>query len=152
MLMRRVLEESTRKPDEFWVMCETEKDAELALPWKSDRTRVVVLPTPRIGEQYQIIPYSLVLAGIYLAVCVLFLLRHTAAGEPLAKRIGPPAVLLVIGAGLTVLGELARITGLSRPDAGKGNQALVKEGYAEQLATGVYRLRDFEERLKSAVG
>ena len=56
------------------------------------------------------------------------------------------------GAGLTVLGELARITGLSRPDAGKGNQALVKEGYAEQLATGVYRLRDFEERLKSMAG
>ena len=56
------------------------------------------------------------------------------------------------GAGLTVLGELARITGLSRPDAGKGNQALVKEGYAEQLATGVYRLRDFDERLKSMAG
>jgi hypothetical protein len=56
------------------------------------------------------------------------------------------------GAGLTVRGELARITGLSRPDAGKGNQALVKEGYAEQLATGVYRLRDFDERLKSMAG
>jgi hypothetical protein len=52
------------------------------------------------------------------------------------------------GAGLTVQGELARVLGLSRPDAGKGNQALMKEGYAERIATGVYRLSDFDERLK----
>jgi hypothetical protein len=43
------------------------------------------------------------------------------------------------GARLTVRGELARVTGLSRPDAGRGNRALVKEGYAEMLAPGVYR-------------
>jgi len=52
------------------------------------------------------------------------------------------------GAGMTVLGELARVTGLSRPEAGAGNQALVKEGYAERITTGVYRLTDFQERLK----
>jgi hypothetical protein len=50
------------------------------------------------------------------------------------------------GAGLTVRGELARVTGLSRPDAGKGNQALVQAGDAEQLDTGVYRLSDFDKR------
>jgi hypothetical protein len=50
------------------------------------------------------------------------------------------------GAGMTVRGELARVTGLSRPDAGAGNQALVKEGYAERVAVGVYRLSDFEKR------
>ena len=44
------------------------------------------------------------------------------------------------GAGMTVRGELARVTGLSRPDAGRGNHALVAEGSAEMLATGVYRL------------
>ncbi len=50
------------------------------------------------------------------------------------------------GAGMTLRGELARITGLSRPDAGRGNQLLVKEGHAEQLDVGVYRLKDFEAR------
>ncbi|HKP86903.1 MAG TPA: hypothetical protein VJZ26_12450 [Blastocatellia bacterium] len=50
------------------------------------------------------------------------------------------------GAGMTLRGELARVTGLSRTDAGAGNQALVKEGYAERIAVGVYRLIDFEER------
>jgi hypothetical protein len=44
------------------------------------------------------------------------------------------------GAGLTVPGELAKVTGLSRPDAGLGNKALVKEGHAVMLAQGTYRL------------
>jgi hypothetical protein len=44
------------------------------------------------------------------------------------------------GAGLTLPGELARVTGLSRPEAGLGNRALVKEGYALMLGPGVYRL------------
>ena len=44
------------------------------------------------------------------------------------------------GAGLTVRGERARVTGLSRPDAGRGNRALVAEGYAAMLSPGVYRL------------
>ena len=45
------------------------------------------------------------------------------------------------GAGLTVRGELARVTGLSRPDAGLGNRALVEEGFAAAEGRGVYRLR-----------
>ena len=43
-------------------------------------------------------------------------------------------------AGLTIPGELARVTGLSRPEAGLGNRALVKEGYATMLAPGWYQL------------
>jgi hypothetical protein len=44
------------------------------------------------------------------------------------------------GAGMTIPGELARVTGLSRPEAGLGNRALVKEGYATMPAYGTYRL------------
>ncbi len=43
-------------------------------------------------------------------------------------------------AGLTVRGELARVVGVSRADAGLGNRALVAEGYATILEPGVYRL------------
>ena len=46
------------------------------------------------------------------------------------------------GAGLTVRGELARVTGLSRSEAGLGNRALVAEGFALTVAPGVYQLRD----------
>jgi hypothetical protein len=41
-----------------------------------------------------------------------------------------------------VPGELARVTGLSRPDAGLGNRALVAEGYATSPARGVYVLTE----------
>ena len=44
------------------------------------------------------------------------------------------------GAGVTIPGELARVTGLSRPEAGRGNRALVAEGYATMLAPGHYRV------------
>jgi len=44
------------------------------------------------------------------------------------------------GAGMTIPGELARVTGLPRPDAGRGNRALVAEGYAIMPAPGVYEL------------
>ena len=46
------------------------------------------------------------------------------------------------GAGMTVPGELARVTGLSRPDAGLGNRALVAEGFATTPARGVYVLSE----------
>jgi hypothetical protein len=48
------------------------------------------------------------------------------------------------GAGLTIPGELARVTGLSRPEAGLGNRALVAEGFALMAAPGVYRLRNLD--------
>ncbi len=44
------------------------------------------------------------------------------------------------GAGMTVPGELARVTGLSRPEAGRGNRALVAEGHATMLGPGLYQL------------
>lgn len=52
------------------------------------------------------------------------------------------------GAGMTIPGELARVVGISRSDAGLGNQALVKEGYAVSDSRGKYsiqslRLLDF---------
>ena len=45
------------------------------------------------------------------------------------------------GAGLTVPGELARVTGLSRREAGRGNRALVAEGFATMVSPGTYRLK-----------
>lgn len=50
-------------------------------------------------------------------------------------------------AGLTIPGELARVTGLSRPEAGLGNRALVKEGFATMLAPGWYQLAALSCRL-----
>ena len=43
-------------------------------------------------------------------------------------------------AGMTLPGEMARVSGLARPEAGLGNRALVKEGFAVSPAQGVYVL------------
>ena len=51
------------------------------------------------------------------------------------------------GAGMTVRGELARVVGVSRADAGAGNRALVSEGYATMISPGVYRQRDLASRV-----
>src|SRR5882672_9893411 len=44
------------------------------------------------------------------------------------------------GAGMTLLGETARASGLSRVEAGSGNHQLVDEGYAIRLRQGIYAL------------
>jgi hypothetical protein len=67
--------------------------------------------------------------------------------EALRKRVSRTTALREIarcflsGAGMTMRGELARVTGLSRRDAGLGNRALVAEGHAVMTETGVYVLR-----------
>ena len=64
----------------------------------------------------------------------------------LRRRVGRDTALREIargflaGAGMTVPGELARVTGLSRPEAGRGNRALVAEGYARMPSRGEYWL------------
>jgi hypothetical protein len=45
-------------------------------------------------------------------------------------------------AGMTMPGELSRVTGLARPEAGLGNHALVDEGFAERVEPGVYRVKN----------
>jgi hypothetical protein len=42
--------------------------------------------------------------------------------------------------GTTALGEFAKAFGFPRWEAGKANHALVYEGFAERLATGIYRI------------
>lgn len=46
------------------------------------------------------------------------------------------------GAGVSALGELSKVTGLSRPEAGLGNHALVDEGFAQRVEPGVYRMKE----------
>jgi hypothetical protein len=64
-------------------------------------------------------------------------LRRRVARETALREI---ARCFLTGAGMTVPGELARVTGLPRSDAGRGNRALVAEGFATMEARGVYRL------------
>jgi len=68
--------------------------------------------------------------------------------QELRKRVTRKAALREIaraylaGAGMTLLGETARVTGLSRVEAGLGNHQLVDEGYAVRVSPGVYALKE----------
>jgi len=64
-------------------------------------------------------------------------LRQRVTRETARREI---ARCFLTGAGMTFPGELARVTGLSRPEAGLGNRALVAEGFATMPAPGTYRL------------
>ena len=64
-------------------------------------------------------------------------LRRRVSRETALREI---ARCFLAGAGSTIPGEMARVTGLTRPDAGRGNRALVAEGYATTPATGFYQL------------
>ncbi len=66
-------------------------------------------------------------------------LRRRVARDAAVREV---ARCFLAGAGMTIPGELARVTGLPRPEAGRGNRALVAEGYATMLAPGTYRLAD----------
>ena len=77
--------------------------------------------------------------------------------DQLNEQVGREAALTeiarsyLVGAGMTVRGELARVTGLRSPEAGLGNWALVDEGFAQRLGPGIYRLMDFDHK-KAQIG
>ena len=64
-------------------------------------------------------------------------LRRRVARDTALREI---ARCFLASAGMTVPGELARVTGLSRPEAGLGNRALVAEGFATSPSRGIYVL------------
>ena len=83
---------------------------------------------------------------IYQPFSYIWMLAEDRFSEELRKRVARKTALREIaraylaGAGMTVLGETARVTGLSRVDAGSGNHQLVDEGYAVRISRGVYAL------------
>jgi hypothetical protein len=76
--------------------------------------------------------------------------------EQLAQKIDHRTALREIArcfldcAGMTYPGELAKVTGLSRPEAGVGNQALVREEIAMAPSTGSYIKLSLASALDSA--
>jgi hypothetical protein len=68
-------------------------------------------------------------------------LKVKVARERAVKEI---ARAYLAAAGQTYRGELSSVTGLARAEAGKGNHALVDDGFAVRIAPGVYRLASLD--------
>jgi len=95
-----------------------------------------------LQRQMKVIPQDV----IYQPFSYIWGLAEDRFPEELRKRIRRKTALREIaraylaGAGMTLLGETARVTGLSRVEAGLGNHQLVDEGYAVRVSRGVYAL------------
>src|SRR6185503_16200105 len=95
-----------------------------------------------LQRQMKVIPQDVV----YQPFSYIWMLAEDRWPEDLRKRIARKTALREIaraylaGAGMTLLGETARATGLSRVEAGQGNHQLVDEGYAARVRQGVYQL------------
>jgi hypothetical protein len=87
---------------------------------------------------------------IYQPFSDIWMLAEDRWPEELRKRVARKTALREIaraylaGAGMTVLGETARASGLSRVEAGSGNHQLVDEGYAIRVKRGVYTLASLD--------
>src|SRR5215471_3915350 len=95
-----------------------------------------------LQRQMKVIPQDV----IYQPFSYIWMLAEDRFPEELRKRVARKTALREIaraylgGPGITQLGETARVTGLSRVEAGLGNHQLVDEGYAIRVSRGVYAL------------
>src|SRR5881397_1467624 len=91
-----------------------------------------------LQRQMKVIPQDV----IYQPFSYIWILAEDRFPEELRKPIRRKTALREIaraylaGAGMSVLGETARASGLSRVDAGSGNHQLVEEGYAMRIRQG----------------
>jgi len=83
---------------------------------------------------------------IYQPFSYIWMLAEDRFPQDLRRRVARKTALREIaraylaGAGMSVLGETARASGLSRVEAGSGNHQLVDEGYAIRISRGTYKL------------
>lgn len=100
-----------------------------------------------LQKQMKVIPQDVIYQPTFSYI---WMLAEDRWPEELRKRIARKTALREIaraylaGAGMSVLGETARASGLSRVEAGLGNHQLADEGYAIRLRQGIYALASLE--------
>src|SRR5687768_17587998 len=99
-----------------------------------------------LQRQMKVIPQDVIYQP---AFSYIWMLAEDRFPEELRKRVTRKAALREIaraylaGAGMSVLGETARASGLSRVEAGLGNHQLVDERFAIRVRQGIYALALF---------
>ncbi len=126
-----------------WEMATADLRSESGVKDRSQFTRAI----DELQRVFKVIPSDVVYDPVFTYIWTITEARfpdelHTEMNRE--QALADIARAYLKGAGVTVRGELARITGLSAPEAGLGNWALVDEGFAVRLAAGVYRLRELD--------
>jgi len=116
--------------------------AESGVPERAAFTRAL----DELQRAMKVIPQDV----IYQPFSYIWMLAEDRWPGELRKRVARKTALREIAraylasAGMTLLGETARASGLSRVEAGSGNHQLVDEGYAIRIKRGVYALASLE--------
>ncbi len=100
-----------------------------------------------LQKAFKVIPSEIVYEPVFTYIWSLAEARfqdELTQSVPREEALTEVARAYLTSAGMTLRGELARATGLSNPDAGVGNWALVDEDFASRVAPGVYRLKELE--------
>jgi hypothetical protein len=147
--IRRPAERSMLSDDSLAVLRALRKEWEMAtsdlrrasgIVEKSRFTRAL----DELQRRFKVIPTDVTYEPTFTYI---WSLPETRFAEELKSRVSREEALTeiarayLIGAGMCFRGELARVTGLSSPEAGLGNWALVDQDFSERLAPGVYRLK-----------
>ncbi len=129
-----------------WEMATSDLRAEAGISERARATRAI----DELQKAMKVIPAEVLYEPWFTYIWMIAEGRFAEALSVKVKRetaLREVARAYLKGAGQTARGELAKITGLSRVEAGKGNHSLVDEGFAERLGVGVYRLKELKESL-----
>ncbi len=122
-----------------WEMATADLRAECGFANKADLTKAI----DELQKRMKVIPQEVLYVPKFTYIWTLAEARfpdEMAVKMPRDEAVKELARTFLTSHGLTVLGELSKRFGFYRWESGRANHQLVDEGFAERLATGVYKL------------
>ena len=122
-----------------WEMATADLRAECGIKEKKDLTNA----TDELQRRMKVVPQEVVYVPKFTYIWTLAEARfpnETAVKMDRETAVRELARCYLSMCGMTLLGDLSRVFGFSRWESGRANHQLVDEGFAERLATGIYRL------------
>lgn len=122
-----------------WEMATSDLRTECGFKVKTDLTKAI----DELQKKMKVVPQEVVYVPKFTYIWTLAEGRFP---KELAKKISREEAVRELGrcflemCGMTLLGDYSRAFGFYRWESGRANHQLVDEGFAERLATGVYRV------------
>lgn len=123
-----------------WEMATSDLRSETGIKEKSDLTKAI----DELQRKMKVVPQEVLYVPKFTYVWTLAEARFP---KELSKKVSREEAVRELArcylqmCGMTLLGDLSRVFGFQRWESGKANHQLVDEGFAERLATGIYKLR-----------
>ena len=122
-----------------WEMASSDLRKEAAITTRPRFTKAM----DKLQKTMKVLPQEVVYAPRFTYIWTLAEARfpeETAVKMPRDEAVLELARTFLTSHGMTMLGDLSRAFGFYRWESGMANHRLVNEGFAERLATGVYKL------------